>query len=58
MENQYERRIRQTKEQAIISFAMHGACTLMSEWLHDGCRQSPEQEAELILKLVRRVCNR
>ncbi len=46
------------EKQAIISFAIHGACTLMSEWLRDGCRQTPEKEAELILKLARRACNR
>ncbi len=46
------------EKQATISFAIHGACTLMSQWLREGCKKTPEQEAEQILRLVRRVCDR
>ncbi len=41
---------------AAVSFAIHGACHLMEEWLKDGCPVSPEEEADLILSLARRVC--
>ncbi len=48
----------EAEKKATMSFAIHGSCHLAAEWLKDGCRKSPEQEAGLILKLVRRVCNR
>ncbi len=41
-----------------ISFAIHGSCALLEEWLENGCPQSPEEEAALILRLARRVCQR
>ncbi len=46
------------EKQATISFAIHGACYLMTEWIQDGCRTAPEKEAQQILRLARRVCNR
>ncbi len=48
----------EAERKATFSFAIHGSCHLIEEWLKNGCRQTPEQEAKLILKLVRRVCKR
>ncbi len=46
------------EKKATISFAIHGACYLMTQWIQDGCRITPERETQQILCLVRRVCRR
>ncbi len=46
------------ERKATISFAIHGSCYLMTQWIQDGCRITPDNEARQILRLVRRVCNR
>ncbi len=46
------------ERRATVAFAVHGACYLLEEWIEGGCGETPEREAQQILRLARRVCNR
>ncbi|MCD7820349.1 MAG: TetR/AcrR family transcriptional regulator [Lachnospiraceae bacterium] len=46
----------EAERQASISFVTYGAYQLLLEWLNTPERVSAKQEAELILKLARKIC--
>lgn len=41
---------------AIVSFAIHGSCKLLRDWISSPERISPEEQTRLMLRLARRVC--
>jgi len=41
---------------AVISFALHGSCRLLREWINREERRPPTEQAALILELAGRVC--
>ena len=41
---------------ATVAFAIHGSFKLLRDWINDPNRASPETQADLILRMARRVC--